>query len=588
MREAPGRMPYAVRAAISMGVPVLIGVLAGDPPAGLMAVLGAFTALYGSGRPYVYRALMLGLVAVGLALAVGLGLEASRNHYVALLTVSAIAMAATLLCRALNTGPPGAYLFALACAAGTAMPASHLSPWHAAALVLAGGAFSWIAHMVGALFRPRDPEKNAVLLAARAVGAFIRSLGTAGQDAARHRAALALTEAWSALVTYQPLQRRTESTIGRLRAINRELHLLFADAMSFAARGEKMPASAIDEVKRIANLARHPESVVPAHRDEIPLGRLRAFESLREAVKPGSVSLLVTMRVGVASLLAGLVGGLMGLERAYWAIAAAVLVLHFGFDWRRTVQRGLERMVGTWVGVLLAGAILALRPEGLWLVAAIMVVQFVLQMLVLRNYAFAVIFISVIALLISSGGRPVTDIGELMWARGIDTTLGCVVGIVVFALLMPRAAVARVRNELAATIDLVAPVLRHVERRAVTTPQARGDRRRLQHRLFALNEAVEGGMGGRAREREETEQMWPAIAAAQRLAYRVLAECWAIERGEPVEPLDAPGAQALAAQLAGLAAAVGERRKPGPLAPMPPLLAEEVRQLHATLTREPT
>ena len=47
-----------------MGLPVLIGWAAGDPEAGLMATIGTFTALYGSGRPYLYRAKQLGIIAV--------------------------------------------------------------------------------------------------------------------------------------------------------------------------------------------------------------------------------------------------------------------------------------------------------------------------------------------------------------------------------------------------------------------------------------------------------------------------------------------------------------------------------------------
>jgi hypothetical protein len=42
--------------------------------------------------------------------------------------------------------------------------------------------------------------------------------------------------------------------------------------------------------------------------------------------------------------LAGALGAAITLEHVYWSVAAAVLVLHHGYDWRRTVQRGLERL----------------------------------------------------------------------------------------------------------------------------------------------------------------------------------------------------------------------------------------------------
>jgi hypothetical protein len=67
---------------------------------------------------------------------------------------------------------------------------------------------------------------------------------------------------------------------------------------------------------------------------------------------------------------------------------------------------------------VLAGALLALHPQGLWLVATIALLQFTVELVVLRNYAIAVVFITPLALTMSSGGQPVDDIDELLLARG--------------------------------------------------------------------------------------------------------------------------------------------------------------------------
>ena len=42
--------------------------------------------------------------------------------------------------------------------------------------------------------------------------------------------------------------------------------------------------------------------------------------------------------------------------------------------------------------------------------------------------------------------------------------------------------------------------------------------------------AYDAGIGGTARERRSAEQLWPAVAATEQLAYRTLAACWATER----------------------------------------------------------
>ena len=75
--------------------------------------------------------------------------------------------------------------------------------------------------------------------------------------------------------------------------------------------------------------------------------------------------------------------------------------------------------MGTWVGLLLAGFILALHPRGLWLAATLMVLQLVIELCVVRNYALAVVFITAAALTIASGGQSVADLGHLLLVRGL-------------------------------------------------------------------------------------------------------------------------------------------------------------------------
>src|SRR4051812_49827068 len=95
-------------------------------------------------------------------------------------------------------------MFMLACAAGTSMygQASHLA--RIAMLVAAGGLVSWILHMLGALWRPRGPECQAVSNAALAIADFIDSGAQEQSDRRRHKAATSLHDAWRALISWQP------------------------------------------------------------------------------------------------------------------------------------------------------------------------------------------------------------------------------------------------------------------------------------------------------------------------------------------------------------------------------------------------
>ncbi|GAB3743497.1 FUSC family protein [Lysobacter olei] len=592
MRGLPTRRwPFALRCGVAMGLPMLLGVLAGDPSAGLMAATGGFTALYGSGRPYLRRATELALIALAFAVAVGVGIAIAPHAWLVVPVVAMMAMLATWIGNALRIGPPGAYMFLLACAAGTAMHAPHLNAWHAGLLVLGGGAIAWLLHMGGVLFWPRGPEKSAVTAAARSVGDFVEAVGTQAENSARHRAAMALHDAWEALVSFQPASARADGTLGRLRALNRELHLLFADAVGAASRGEPISPQALVRARELtAQVARPSVTGEPLGRVEVPLGHPDALAALRDALLPGTPSRGVILRVGVAALAAGALGAVFHLERSYWAVAAAVLMLHTGLDWTRMLHRSVERLTGTWIGLLLAGAILSLHPQGVWLVATVVALQFTIEMLVMRNYALAVIFITSAALTIASGGHRIDDLGGYLLARGVDTLVGCAIALLVFRLLAPRRAAERIPAQIAHAFVEVGEVVRHLAHAEVTTPAARVARRDLQRRSFALAQAYDDALVATQEQRRRAEELWPALAATERLVYRTLSAAWALEKlGGPAARdaattmLNADDAAHVRSALAALASAVHGGAPVKTLPPLPAVLAPELHAVHDSL-----
>lgn len=633
-RRSGRRWPVACRAAISIGVLVLAGWWCGDIAAGLMATIGAFTSLYASGRPYRNRATVLAVIALSFAIVVTLGVAVQRVPGMAVPLVVVIAMVATFACNALRIGQPGAYMFALACAAATAMPVGDLTIEQISVLVLSGGAVSWIVHMAGALVAPRGPEKQAVAQAAEAVARFAacadgphsahsphtsRAVDSAEADArhhARHDAALALHDAWVALVTLQPSRPGRDPALMHLRAVNRELHLLFAacvnvrsacDAADIANAADG--ASDTDERKLVADaLARRarelrdaaksgtPVASAEAGGDQsdarpLPLGRPGAMQLLRDNLAFDSAASMVAWRVGIAVALAGVIGERFGLERAYWAMAAAVLVLHQGLDWTRTLQRGVERTLGTLVGLCAAATILAIHPQGLWLVVTMMSLQFAVEMLVTRNYALAVVFVTSIALVIASGGHVVGDPLALLGARGVDTVTGCLVGLLVHAIFGPRGSTASIRARMVSTLTLVRATLEHLAHDDVTSDAALRARRDLQRGIFAVLDAYETQTGGVARKRRRAERTWPTVVATQRLGYRVLAACWSLEAGAANDDtiqrdaggFTAAGLASAGAALDAIALAIREGSGPVTVTVTPSLFRRELEDLAGSL-----
>lgn len=311
-----------------------------------------------------------------------------------------------------------------------------------------------------------------------------------------------------------------------------------------------------------------------------------------EALQPGSNSMRVIVRVGVAAVLVGALAAIFHFERAYWAVAATVLMLHQGFDWLRMLQRSIERLLGTWVGLLLAGAILILHPQGWWLVLTIMALQFTIEMLVMRNYALAVVFITGSALTIAGGGHPVDSPASYLWARGIDTLMGCVLAIIVFRLIPPRSTTRQLPEQLARVLRAVADTTSHLAHGEVTVPEARKSRRELQLASFALTHAYEDSLAASRAQRFAAEEWWPAIAAVERLAYRTLSTCWALEqlgteaaRESAAAMFANDGAERVRGAIDGFIAAIFGGSVLPPLPPLPHVLETELVDLGECLQR---
>jgi uncharacterized membrane protein YccC len=592
MQPGPRRWLGALRAAFCMAVPVLVGWRTGDIAAGLTATLGAFTVLYGSRRPYRNRAVLLAVVAVSLSVSVGLGIWAASIVWVGVLAVAAIATIATLLCNALEVGPPGAYQFALVCAAGTGLHAQHENPMRAALLALAGGAFAWLAHMSGALVSVRGPERAVVAAAGSAVADYIDVVGTDRQDGARHRAAQAMHDAWNTVVSRQPARAAPSAAVRSLQELSRRLHMLFADAMTCASTRTPADPDAAAVARRLARRALDPcDPAEVASPDRVPPAHPGVLAVLRQELQPRSRSLLIVVRVAVATVLAGTLGGLLGLHHAYWAMSTAVLIVHQGLDRRRTTQRALERLTGTWFGLGLAAAVILIQPHAMWLIAAIMALNFLIELTVVRNYTLAVVFITAVALLIATGAQRPTDLGSLLLARGLDTAVGCAVALAVFMLVVPPTAATWLPAAIADTLDAVATTTAYLSPSAVTTGAAQAARRSLQRRTLKLTQTFDDGINGSTGQREAAEQTWPAIAATQHLAYRTLAECWRLEsmprRHGSHEQSPAKTAPELRETLRVMAEAVRAGRKPPPVAAGSGVLSTELLELRDALTREP-
>lgn len=147
------------------------------------------------------------------------------------------------------------------------------------------------------------------------------------------------------------------------------------------------------------------------------------------SLPPDTVRL--ALRMVVAVTVAVLLSRPLGAYRMYWVVLSAVAVLQSSSSRHLTSLRGVQRFVGTVLGVLVFEAVLLLDPVGWVAVALLMGLQGLTEIVVARNYALALLFITPMALLNATLGHPGLTLPTVQ-GRVFDTFLGSGIALVVF------------------------------------------------------------------------------------------------------------------------------------------------------------
>jgi hypothetical protein len=148
---------------------------------------------------------------------------------------------------------------------------------------------------------------------------------------------------------------------------------------------------------------------------------------------------VIVIRLAIASAIAVAVSSPLGVRRTYWVLLTVIAILQNGRRLRLTALRGIHRVLGTLVGLGLFALVLLWGPKGLLLAMLLAMLQFVVELVVIRNYGLALIFITPLALTIAAQGDP-GDVGTVVSTRVVDTLLGAAIAMLVLlgALLLRR------------------------------------------------------------------------------------------------------------------------------------------------------
>ncbi|MBS1636178.1 MAG: FUSC family protein [Bacteroidetes bacterium] len=116
------------------------------------------------------------------------------------------------------------------------------------------------------------------------------------------------------------------------------------------------------------------------------------------------------------------------LESPAWVAISCLAVLQ-GSSRGHVWQRSLQRFSGTVVGTALTLGLVMMQPPFWLILACITLSQIILEYLMSRNYALAVVFITILTVFLSIDSNDVLQSGyRLILYRFVDISLGCVVG----------------------------------------------------------------------------------------------------------------------------------------------------------------
>ncbi|MGW3361488.1 FUSC family protein [Streptosporangium canum] len=551
----------ALSAVIALAIPDLVLLALGRLDLAVYTSAGAMCALYAHGLPYAARARTLLWVALGMIASVGVALTAAgltRSTTVLIIVAAVLAALHKVACDAARIGPPGNVIFTFMAATCAFMP-QRLSevPFHLV-LATAGAVLAWLVCMAPGIVRPDGPQRIAV---ARALEAAARALetaarvpaATAGSPAAIVRIPAAtegLAEAAgrSAAIVRVPATAGGPAEAAGSPAADAAWHtLLLAPAGPGRGALERLLAHAEESLATGSAAADRPAAwAAAADRLAAWAGDLRRNRPLPEtglteaeaaeltgialeraarrgrprllrAFHPASPLFPIGIRVAAGSALAGVISMAAGVGHPYWAIvtAASVFQANAVLSW----HRGLQRALGSFVGLLLFTALLPVSRTGqLALVLLVLLLQFVTEALITRNYWLGTVCVTPMALLLTEfpGYQPA---GSLIADRWLDTCVGVAAGLLSCLLVTNRRTAGRIDDAL----RRVAVTRAAAERLLEAGSPGAGDRSRVRGLLVTalveLREVTEVAAG------EWWQRALPEerIARAEQQGHRTLA-----------------------------------------------------------------
>ncbi|GAA1940271.1 hypothetical protein GCM10009738_11950 [Kitasatospora viridis] len=290
----------------------------------------------------------------------------------------------------------------------------------------------------------------------------------------------------------------------------------------------------------------------------------RALHNVRRQLRHDSPVLRHAVRLATVVTVAHLITGLLGFSRGYWAPLTAAMVIRPDFG--QTFSRGVARLAGTSVGVVVATVLVELLHPNRWFAVGLAVFCLGGAYLTLKTgYAMMTAFVSayVVFLLGLQPGDPL----PLALQRVELTLIGGAIALATFA-LFPSWASTRLNDRLGDWIEATGRYCSAVL--TVHGAPRTGDRRAVREALLDARTARAELLEGITRAEVEPgwhccETLTPRRLEKARAAVGLLARAGVLLEAQlpPATAEPAPGATEFAQALAAATHAVAEEVRAG-------------------------
>jgi hypothetical protein len=140
------------------------------------------------------------------------------------------------------------------------------------------------------------------------------------------------------------------------------------------------------------------------------------------------VNFIESVTFGSMICISLLIAHLLKLENPYWVPASCAAVMQ-GASTKHVWQRSIQRVAGTFIGLGLTWLVLLLQPSLFVISLSIIALQIIVELLGVRNYGIAAIFITVLTIFLAESGSSLTaDPTPLITARFFDILTGSIIG----------------------------------------------------------------------------------------------------------------------------------------------------------------